>query len=132
MGINAIGVFLGTHYAIEAMKSSGENCSIINRSSTDVQIAESGLFAYCVSKGVVTILTKSAALHCGERGYKIRVNSVYSGHVHTKMTEKEAADSGMIPAEAYFKKVGEQHPMGYIGKPMDIAYGDVFILPLMS
>ncbi len=57
MNINATGVFLGTKYGILAMKENGENCSIINRSSIDGQIAESGLFAYCASKGAVTILT---------------------------------------------------------------------------
>lgn len=126
MGINATGVFLGTKYAIAAMKNNGENCSIINRSSVDGQVAEAGLFAYCASKGAVTLLTKSAALHCGEKGYKIRVNSVHPGYVHTALTEKEAADSGLTPEE-YFAKVGKLHPIGYIGKPMDIAYADLYL-----
>ncbi len=42
MSVNATGVFLGTKYAIETMKNNGERCSIINRSSIDGQIAESG------------------------------------------------------------------------------------------
>lgn len=126
MSINATGVFLGTKHAIVAMKGNGEDCSIVNRSSIDGQIAESGLFAYCASKGAVTILTKSAALYCGEKGYRIRVNSVHPGYVHTALTEKEAADSGMSP-EAYFEKVGKMHPIGYIGKPIDIAYADLYL-----
>lgn len=126
MGINATGIFLGTKYAIQAMKENGERCSIVNRSSIDGQIAEPGLFAYCASKGAVTILTKSAALYCGEKGYKIRVNSVHPGYVHTALTEKEAADSGLIPDE-YFAKVGKMHPIGYIGQPIDIAYADVYL-----
>jgi 3(or 17)beta-hydroxysteroid dehydrogenase len=126
MGINATGVFLGTKHAILAMKNNGEKCSIVNRSSIDGQIAEAGLFAYCASKGAVTILTKSAALHCGEKGYSIRVNSVHPGYVHTALTEKEAADSGLSP-EAYFAKVAKLHPIGYIGQPMDIAYADLFL-----
>lgn len=126
MGINATGVFLGTKCAIAAMKDNGENNSIINRSSIDGQIAEAGLFAYCASKGAVTILTKSAALACGEKKYSIRVNSVHPGYVHTALTEKEAADAGMSPKD-YFAKVGAQHPIGYIGKPMDIAYADLYL-----
>jgi len=126
MGINATGVFHGTKYDIKTMKGNGENCSIINRSSIDGQIAEAGLFAYCSSKGAVTVMTKSAALFCGEKKYRIRVNSVHPGYVHTALTEKEAADSGMTP-EAYFAKVGAQHPIGYIGKPMDIAYADIYL-----
>jgi len=126
MEINSTGVFLGTRFAIAAMKDNQENCSIVNRSSIDGQIAEAGLFAYCASKGAVTVLTKSAALACGEKRYKIRVNSVHPGYVHTALTEKEAADSGMTNEE-YFKYVGDQHPIGYIGSPMDIAYGDLYL-----
>lgn len=126
MGVNATGVFLGTKYAIEAMKDNGERCSIINRSSIDGQIAESGLFAYCASKGAVTILTKSAALCCGEKGYKIRVNSVHPGYVHTALTEEEARGYGLEPQE-YFAKVGKQHPLGCIGEPDDIAFIDVYL-----
>ena len=126
LGINATGVFLGIKHAIATMKGNGENCSIVNRSSIDGQIAEAGLFAYCSSKGAVTIMTKSAALACGQKKYKIRVNSVHPGYVHTALTEKEAADSGMTPDE-YFAKVGAQHPIGYIGKPMDIAYADIYL-----
>jgi 3(or 17)beta-hydroxysteroid dehydrogenase len=126
MNINSTGVFLGMRAAIAVMKDNGENCSIINRSSIDGQIAEAGLFAYCASKGAVTIMTKSAAIACGQKGYKIRINSVHPGYVHTALTEKEAADSGMTNEE-YFAYVGKQHPIGYIGKPMDIAYGDVYL-----
>lgn len=126
MGINSTGVYLGTRYGILTMKENGENCSIINRSSIDGQIGEAGLAAYCASKGSVTILTKAAALHCGEKRYKIRINSVHPGYVHTKLTEKEALDSGLSP-DAYFRKVGELHPIGYIGKPIDIAYADLFL-----
>jgi len=126
MKVNATGIFLGTKYAIQYMKDNGENNAVVNRSSIDGQIAEAGLFAYCASKGAVTVLTKSAALMCGEKRYKIRINSVHPGYVHTALTEKEAADSGMTP-EQYFAKVGAQHPIGYIGKPMDIAYADLYL-----
>jgi len=126
MDINSTGVFLGTKYGIEAMKKNSEPCSIINRSSIDAIIGEAGLVAYCASKGAVRILTKSAALHCGERGYNIRVNSVHPGYVHTALTEKEAKDSGLT-IKQYFEKVGKMHPIGHIGEPMDIAYLDLYL-----
>ena len=126
MGINATGVFLGLKYGIEAMKVNGQSCSIINRSSVDGQVGEAGLFAYCASKGAVTVMTKSAALAVGAKGYSIRVNSVHPGYVHTPLTEKEAADFGLTPDE-YFKKVGAQHPIGFIGEPVDIAYLDLYL-----
>ncbi len=126
MGINATGVFLGMKNAIDAMKDSGDACSIVNHSSIDGQVGEAGLFAYCASKGAVTIMTKSAALAVGAKGYRIRVNSVHPGYVHTPMTEKEAADFGLTPEE-YFAKVGAQHPIGFIGEPVDIAYLDLYL-----
>jgi len=124
--VNATGVFLGMRTAIGAMKESGEPCSIVNRSSIDGQVGEAGLFAYCASKGAVTVMTKSAALAMGEKGYPIRVNSVHPGYVHTPLTEQEAADFGMSPDE-YFAKVGAQHPIGFIGEPVDIAYLDLYL-----
>ncbi len=126
MGINSTGVFLGTKYGINAMKKNNESCSIINRSSIDAMIGEAGLVAYCASKGSVRSLTKSAALHCGEKEYTIRVNSVHPGYVHTALTEKEAKDSGLT-IKQYFEKVGKMHPIGHIGDPMDIAYLDLYL-----
>jgi len=126
MAINATGVFLGMKYAIAAMKDLGEPCSIVNHSSIDGQVGEAGLFAYCASKGAVTVMTKSAALAVGAKAYRIRVNSVHPGYVHTPMTEQEAADFGLTPDE-YFAKVGAQHPIGFIGEPVDIAYLDLYL-----
>ena len=125
MSVNATGVFLGTKHAIITMKNNGELCSIINRSSIDGQVAEPDLFAYCASKGAVTILTKSAALSCGARGYTIRVNSVHPGYVHTSMTEGEARGYGISEAE-YVERMKAIHPIG-IGEPMDVAYMDLYL-----
>jgi NAD(P)-dependent dehydrogenase (short-subunit alcohol dehydrogenase family) len=126
MAVNSTGVFLGTKYGIAVMKKNNEMCSIINRSSIDAMVGESGLCAYCASKGSVRSLTKSAALHCGEMKYKIRVNSVHPGYVHTALTEKEAKDSG-LSNEQYFTKVGKMHQIGHIGESLDIAYLDLYL-----
>jgi len=126
MNVNATGVFLGTKYAILTMKNNSQSCSIINRSSIDGQIAEAGLFAYCASKGAVTILTKSAALACGEKGYTIRVNSVHPGYIATALADEEARGYGLEPEE-YYKKVGAAHPIGRIGTPLDVAYLDLYL-----
>jgi len=126
MNINSTGVFLGTKYGIIAMKKNGELCSIVNRSSIDAMVGESGSAAYCASKGAVRVLTKSAALYCGEKGYNIRVNSVHPGYVHTVLTEKEARDLGLTSRQ-YFEKAGGMHPIGRIGEPIDIAYMDLYL-----
>lgn len=125
MSINATGVFLGTKYAIGAMKNNGELCSIINRSSIGAQIASTVMAAYCASKGAVWAFTKSAAIYCAEAGYTIRVNSVHPGEVETPMAEKEAKDLG-LPLQQYLDEMEAAHPLG-IGKPIDIACLDLYL-----
>jgi len=84
MNINSTGVFLGTKYAIGAMKKNSETCSIVNISSIDAMVGEAELPAYCASKGSVKSLTKATALSCAQAGYNIRVNSVHPGYIHTE------------------------------------------------
>ncbi|OFW49577.1 MAG: hypothetical protein A2146_06175, partial [Actinobacteria bacterium RBG_16_67_10] len=126
MGVNATGVFLGMRHAIEVMKLSGEPCSIVNRSSVDGQIGEGGIFAYCASKGAVTLMTKAAALDMGAKGYRIRVNSVHPAAIRTPFTTKEAADFGLTTDE-YVAKLAGGHPIGFIGEPIDVAYADLYL-----
>ena len=126
MDINSTGVFLGTKYAIKTMKNNGEPCSIVNRGSLDSYFGESGLAAYCASKGAVKSLTDAAALACAENRYKIRVNAVHPGLVHTKLTEKEARELG-ITFEQYEKKFAAATPLGRIGQPSDLAYADLYL-----
>ena len=83
MAINAKGVFLGTKYAIPAMRRAGGG-SIVNISS----VAGIGQSlhqepAYAASKGAIRIFTKvTASQHARDR---IRCNSVHPGPVDTEM-----------------------------------------------
>ena len=82
--VNADGYFLGCKYGVAAMKSSGGG-SIVNMSS----IAADGLpyaVSYSGSKGSVTALTHSVAVHCKSSGYRIRCNSIHPDGVLTPMT----------------------------------------------
>ena len=127
IGINATGVYLGTKYGILAMKDNGEPCSIINIASAEVHINEPEYFAYNAAKGAVNNITKTAALHCCEAGYNIRVNTVYPGYIYTLMMEQEARDWG-ITLEQYKAKVAEQYcPIGHVGEPDDIAYAVLYL-----
>ena len=131
--VNLDGVFLGTKYAIEAMKKNGPaGGSIINMSSAYGMIGEAINAAYCASKGAVMNFTKSAALHCGKSGYNIRVNSVHPGVVRTPMTEVEideivAAQGYDSVEEAVEKEWVPAHPIGRIGEPIDISNGVVYL-----
>jgi len=117
-------VFLGTKYAIEAMKGNGELCSIINRGSIDAVIGSPAEPAYCASKGAVRLLTKAAALHCGEMGYTIRVNAVHPAAVDTAMMFEGIS----LPRKEYLEKeVLPLIPLGFMGEPIDIAYMDLYL-----
>ncbi|MFC1950441.1 glucose 1-dehydrogenase [Chloroflexota bacterium] len=126
MEVNATGVFLGIKYGARAMKANGELCSIINRSSTGAKVAAKNMAAYGASKGAVSTLTKQAAIAFCEAGYKIRVNSVIPCEVHTPMAEQEAREFGMS-VEDYLELRRKGHPIGRIGKPIDIAYADLYL-----
>lgn len=124
MAVNLDGTFFGTKYAIDAMKKTGGG-SIINLSSIDGNIGEADLAAYCASKGGVRTFTKAAAVHCGEAGYNIRVNSIHPGYIWTPQTQNYLADLGTQEAEK--QKVTALHPIGRLGEPDDVAYGVLYL-----
>ena len=77
MDVNTTGVFLGTKYAIPAMRRAGRG-SIVNISSIMGFVGgEAGHPAYHASKGAVRIFTKATAVKYGPDG--IRANSVHPG-----------------------------------------------------
>jgi 3(or 17)beta-hydroxysteroid dehydrogenase len=119
MAVNADGVFLGCKYGVKLMKASSGG-SIINLSSIDGIIGEADLAAYCASKGAVRTLTKSVAVHCAERKYRIRCNSIHPGYIWTPQTENYLRDLGRLEEEK--AKALARHPIGTLGEPADIAY----------
>ncbi|KKW66974.1 3-beta hydroxysteroid dehydrogenase [Lampropedia cohaerens] len=120
--INLDGVFLGTRFAIEAMRQSGGG-SIINLSSIEGLVGDADLAAYNASKGGVRIFTKSAALHCARAGYGIRVNSVHPGYIWTPMVQQAATDTN----SAAYQRLVSLHPIGHLGEADDIAYGILYL-----
>ncbi len=120
--INLDGVFLGTKYAMEAMKKSGGG-SIINLSSTAGIVGTLDTSSYHASKGGVRIFTKAAALECSKAGYdyNIRVNSVHPGVIKTAMTKD------LLEDEDSRREVTDWHPIGHVGDPEDIAYGVLYL-----
>jgi len=123
MSVNLDGVFLGTKYAILAMKETGGG-SIVNMSSAAGIIGTvDNTSAYCASKGAVRLFTKAAALECSKagRGYNIRVNSVHPGVIETPMT------APMLKDETMGKNMEQVQPIGYLGKPIDVAYAVLYL-----
>lgn len=106
-GIMNEGVFLGCKYAIPLMAKGGGG-SIVNMSSTGAILGYPVFFAYAAAKGAVRSMTKSIAIMCQEKGYKIRCNSVHPGAIETPMVQdasgrhgvEEAVPAGVLPAGA--------------------------------
>ena len=96
IGVNQTGVMLTVQHAIRAMKRNPEGAtgSIIINSSMNAHRAMGNFVAYSVSKAAVVALTKSAAVHCGNQGYKIRVNAILPGVVETAMINNLIETSG--------------------------------------
>lgn len=122
MSVNLDGVFLGTKFAMGAMKKSGGG-SIINISSVAGIIGTLDTSAYHASKGGVRVFTKAAALECSKAGYglNIRVNSVHPGVIRTPLVDELFKD------ENKRKTALSWHPIGYFGEPEDIAFGVLYL-----
>ncbi len=89
IAVNQTGVMLTIQHAILAMKLNpdGPVGSIVVNSSMNAHRAMGNFVAYSVSKAAVVALTKSAAVHCGNQGYRIRVNAILPGVVETALIQ---------------------------------------------
>ena len=121
--VNLESVFVGTQKAIAAMK--GRGGSIINLSSVMGLVGGTIEAAYCASKGGVRIFTKSAAVHCAEQGYGIRINSVHPGYIMTPLLVNAAAK--LPNTEEVLGDLISRHPIGHLGDTDDVAYGILYL-----
>ena len=75
--------------------------------------------AYNASKGAVVLLTKNLACDYGRAG--IRANALCPGFVRTPMLE------GVLPEGAFRDGVIEQHKLGRLGEPDELAAAALFL-----
>ena len=122
--VNVEGTFLGCREAVRVMKESGGG-SIVNLSSVAGIIGDAQTIAYCASKGAVRLLTKSAALHCGRSGYKIRVNSVHPSFADTPMVQELIASSKN--PERTREGLARAAPLGRLGRAEEVAAAILYL-----
>jgi 3alpha(or 20beta)-hydroxysteroid dehydrogenase len=119
MAVNAKGVFLGTKYAIPAMRRAGGG-SIVNISS----VAGIGQSlhqepAYAASKGAIRIFTKvTASQHAKD---KIRCNSVHPGPVDTEMLHSAMPDPEVLQRRL------QRVPLGRMGTVDEIVAAVLYL-----
>ena len=129
LAVNAGGVFLGCKHAIPALRQSGGG-SIINLSSIAALVATPFITAYGASKAAVRQLTMSVAMHCAERGYRIRCNSIHPGQIRTPMLEglfRDVAAAAHAEPEAIKGEFLQKIPLGEFGEPDDVAYAVLYL-----
>lgn len=113
--VNLFGAFRGMQAVLPSMKKAG-NGSIINVASTTTDQILSIAPCYGASKAALANLTKSAALHCAEQDYSIRVNSVHPGTHATDMVLGE----GMAIDHPVAKRIIGSIPLKRMGRPEEV------------
>lgn len=129
--VNVDGVFLGCQEAVHAMKQGAAERtwdsapSIIIISSVVGIVGQPHASAYASTKGASRTLSKSLALYCAARDYRIRVNSIHPGVIDTPLLHADLQRSGDF--ESALSQVNADQPIGHIGRPDDIAFGAVYL-----
>src|SRR5437868_1902833 len=91
-GVKLTGVSLGTKFALrESGQHSAHGSVIVNLASVAGLVGSSNDPLYSMTKGGVTLFTKSAALEFARKGYRIRVNSIHRGTIDTDRSDQVLA-----------------------------------------
>tara|TARA_R100000306_G_scaffold41882_2_gene40645 strand:+ start:25715 stop:26506 length:792 start_codon:yes stop_codon:yes gene_type:complete len=119
LNTNLSGAFLVSKYALPQLRQNAG--SIVNMASTRALQSEPNSEAYATCKGGLLALTHAMAISLGP---DIRVNAVSPGWIDVsgwqKRSERQQADLG--------ERDHQQHPVGRVGKPVDIAATVAFLL----
>ena len=119
--INSDSVFLGCRAAISLMKE-GKGGSIINMSSIAGIAGRDDYVAYSASKGAVAALSRTVAVLCRRRKYRIRCNSLHPDGILTPMTTA-SLPAGLDP----WSLTIDADPMGRMCLPEDVAASVLFL-----
>ena len=127
MGVNVLGVMLGTQRAGRHMRKAGGG-SIINTASIAGFQAGLGVMTYRASKAAVIHFTKSAAIDLA--AYGIRVNCIAPGNIRTPMSSFDASMSEET-ARRLHKALDQvrmaAQPLKRYGLPEDVAHAAVYL-----
>jgi len=122
--VNVDGVFLGCKAVMPLMRAGGGG-SIVNLSSIAGLRGVAKLAAYNSAKGAVRLLTKSVALHCAEKAYNIRCNSLHPSYVDTPMV-RDMINASPNP-ERLESVMNRVSPLNRMARPAEVAAAVVFL-----
>jgi len=127
INVNLKGTYYGCKFIVPYFKKQGYG-NIINLASVAAHIGQVNHACYCSTKAGVLAITKALALELAP--YNIRVNSVSPGATDTPMlrsdVEKNARERG-VSFDVVKKEFEEEGVMGRWAKPLEIAYGILFL-----
>lgn len=116
---NLTGYFLCAKYAAPHLRQT--RGAIVNIASTRALQSEANTEAYAASKGGIVALTHALAISLGP---EIRVNCISPGWIEVrdwkKQTARQTPEHSILDAE--------QHPVGRVGVPNDIAAMVAFLI----
>ena len=113
--MNLRGTFLCSQAVARQMSAAGKPGCIINIASTRAFMSEAGTEAYTASKGGIVALTHGMAISLG--AHRIRVNCISPGWI--EVGDWQYSERASTPHHSEPDR--EQHPVGRVGTPEDIA-----------
>lgn len=119
MAVNLKSAFFGAQFAAKQFVKQGGGGLILNISSVHEDWPMPGNIAYCVSKGGIRMLTRTAGVELGAHG--IRMVNIAPGAVSTPINASTMADPEQL------KKLDAAIPLGRMADPAEIADVVVFL-----
>jgi len=124
LAVNLDGTFLGCKYAFPLLRKNGG--AIVNMSSVLGLIGSANIAAYSASKGGVSLLTKSVALHGARYTPPVRCNAVCPAFIEGPMVDGIAG--GTRDPATVKQRLSNDIPLGRLGAPEEVAKLIVYLL----
>lgn len=127
MGVNLLGVMIGSQRAARHMASHGGG-SIINTASVAGCVAGYGVMTYRASKAAVIHFSKSIAIDLASQG--IRVNCIAPGSIRSQIGSYAAGTSDEVAqriAQAVEPVMMSNQPLKRRGRPEDVAQAALYL-----
>ncbi|MGX5218011.1 MULTISPECIES: SDR family oxidoreductase [Pseudomonas] len=125
LDVNLKSAFLGCKLSLPLMQQHGG--SIINMSSITAIVGEQDAIGYSASKAGVRFLSKSVALHCAEKGYAIRVNSLHPGYISTPLVTGVMSKLDADRQAAVHQRLMQELPVKRFADPDEVSGTVVFL-----
>lgn len=128
MGVNLLGVMLGSQRAARYMAKNGGG-SIVNIASSAAMMGGFGVMSYRASKAGLVQFSKAVAIDLAE--YRVRVNCIAPAHIQTDMSSFSAPGMKQEVIERVRKALEpiliSNQPLKRQGMPQDVAQAAVFL-----